>query len=189
MTQGVLAPPQPLAGDFISIGADAYYPKVDSGGGRFATQCPAGDMADCSGLKQRCSSGDATCMAVVLDHYTTSFNWAAFNLGAVWLRPQWYLFSNSNITDVQSGGLTFVTGGGYTDSDEIRGHWGIARNSAFVGHTQDPTAPGANPYASDAGPFNPDTSLSCALLSNGAPIGGTYCLSVTEGITLSLEHL
>jgi cell migration-inducing and hyaluronan-binding protein len=34
----------------------------------------------------------------------------------------WYLFINSAITDVQNGGITFVTGGGYTQSDVINGH-------------------------------------------------------------------
>jgi len=46
-------------------------------------------------------------MATVLDHYTTSFNWANFNFAALWLRPQWYLVINSAITDVQGGGITF----------------------------------------------------------------------------------
>ena len=49
----------------------------------------------------------------LLDRYTTSFNWAAFNFAAIWLRPQWYLVTNSVITDVQQAGLTMVTGGGY----------------------------------------------------------------------------
>ncbi len=186
VTQGVLAPPQPLPGNFISIGADAYYTKVDTGASRFPTQCPAGDMADCSTV-QRCDSGDPACMVTVLDHYTTSFNWAAFNFAAVWLRPQWYLVSNSNITDVQAGGLSFVTGGGYTESDAIQGHWGIARNNAFVGHTQPTFAKGGNPWAEDSGPFNPDTGLSCALLTNGAPVGGTFCLSADQGISHSIN--
>ena len=43
------------------------------------------------------------------------YNWAHFNLAAIWLRPQWYLVINSVLTDIQSGGLTFVTGGGYTE--------------------------------------------------------------------------
>jgi hypothetical protein len=57
VTQGVLAPPQPQPGNFISIGADAYYPKVDSGASRFPTQCPPGENSDCSTV-QRCDSGD-----------------------------------------------------------------------------------------------------------------------------------
>lgn len=187
VTKGVLAPAQPLPGNLISIGADAYYPKVDSGGDRYATQCPPGDMVDCSMVK-RCTSGDAACEATVLDHYTTSFNWAAFNFSAIWLRPLWYLVSNSNITDVQAGGLSFVTGGGYTESDEIQGHWGIARNNAFVGQTQPTFAKGGNPYASDAGPFNPDSGLSCALQSDGKSAISSFCLDANEGIVLSLSN-
>ena len=183
VTQGVLAPPQPYAGNFISIGADAYYPKVDNGGDHYPTQCPTGQ--DCSTVP-RCTSGDANCVATVLDHYTTSFNWAPFNFAAIWLRPLWYLVSNSSITDVQAGGLTFVTGGGYTLSDEIQGHWGIARNSAFVGHTQ--PQPGGNPYAEDDGPFNPDSGLSCALQSDLKSPESSYCLSVNEGITISMSN-
>ena len=38
-------------------------------------------------------------MVTVLDQYTTSFNWAAFNFAAIWLRPQWYLVTDSVITD------------------------------------------------------------------------------------------
>jgi len=186
VTQGVLAPPQPQPGNFISIGADAYYPKVDSGASRFPTQCPPGENSDCSTV-QRCDSGDPACMVTVLDHYTTSFNWAAFNFAAIWLRPQWYFVVDSNITDVQAGGLSFVTGGGYTSADAIQGHWGMARNNAFVGHTQPTFANGGNPWAEDAGPFNPDTGLSCALLSNNAPVGGTFCLSVQEGISHSIN--
>ena len=92
-------------------------------------------------------------MATVLDHYTTSFNWPSFNFAAIWLRPQWYLVINSAITDVQGGGLTFVTGGGYTDSDEIPGHWGLAYKTVFVGETQPD-----NSYAFSGGPFNPTTA-------------------------------
>ncbi len=184
VTQGVLAPPQPQPGSLISIGADAYYPKVDGGGGRFATKCPDGDDSDCSS-QPRCSSGDPNCMATVLDHYTTSFNWAPFNFAAIWLRPQWYFVVNSNITDVQAGGLSFVTGGGYTEADAIQGHWGIARNTAFVGHTQPQTG---NPYASDAGPFNPDTGLTCAPQVGGTAPVVSFCLSAQEGISLSLNN-
>ena len=170
-------------------GSDAYYPQVDRGGGRFATQCPGGET-DCSSVPRCDSANIAACRVTVLNHYTTSFNWTETNFSAVWLRPQWYLFTNSNITDVQNGGLTFVTGGGYTQSDAILGHWAIARNDAFVGHTQPAAKDGGNPYAADAGPFNPDTKklgLRCATQADGAT-AGNYCLNADQGVSLPISN-
>ena len=130
-------------------------------------------------------------MVTVLDHYTSSYNWAHFNLAAIWLRPQWYLVINSVLTDIQNGGLTFVTGGGYTESDALPGHWALALKDIFVGATQ-PT----NPYALEGGPFNPTTAalagpnppttpygfkVSCALATNGQDPG--YCLDPIESVS------
>ncbi|WP_437972150.1 G8 domain-containing protein [Sorangium sp. So ce260] len=167
-----LAPvPNPMAPD--SSKAD-YYPGVDQGGGRFATRC---DGADCSTVP-RCSAGDEkACMVTVLDRYTSSFNWAQTNMSAIWLRPQWYLFVNGFLSDVQNGGLTFVTGGGYTESDVPPGHWALARKSVFVGATQP-----KNPFASAAGPFNARSGLSCDTED------GNRCLSRREGISMPLDN-
>ncbi|HEX7288012.1 MAG TPA: G8 domain-containing protein [Candidatus Angelobacter sp.] len=183
VTEGALAP------DPASERSDGYYPRVDQGGGRFATQCPAGET-DCSAIPRCDSANIAGCMVTVLNHYTTSFNWTENNFSAVWLRPQWYLFSNSNVTDVQNGGLTFVTGGGYTRSDAILGHWAIARNDSFIGHTQPTAEKGGNPYADAAGPFNPATrakGLKCATQKSGAT-AGNYCLDVDQGISLPITN-
>ena len=171
------------------IGSDAYYPQVDRGGGRFATQCPSGDFADCSKVVRCDSTHLPNCLVTVLDHYTTSFSWTETNFSAVWLRPQWYLFSNSALTDAQNGGLTFVTGGGYTQSDAVKGHWAIARNDAFIGNAQPATG---NPYASNAGPFNPDTlkldpTFACAKQDDGAT-AGSYCLNVKAGISMPISN-
>ena len=154
--------------------ADDYYPKVDPGGGRFATICNGGD---CSNVP-KCGDGFLqNCMITAIDRFTTSFNWPETNFAAVWLRPQWYLLSNSAITDVQNGGLTFVTGGGYTASDVVPGHWALVRKSVFIGNTQAPvTAAGEKDFASNAGPFNPN-GLACAGNS------GQYCLSAAEGVS------
>src|SRR6185503_12434801 len=134
--------PNPLA---KPTGDKDYYPDIDENGQRFATRC---NNADCSSTPPRCGKGNlADCMVTVLDRYTTSFNWAPFAIAAIWLRPQWYLVSNSVITDVQQAGLTFVTGGGYTAGDVVPGHWALVRNSVFIGHTQED-----NPYASNGGP-------------------------------------
>lgn len=123
------------------------------------------------------------CAATVLDRYTTSFNCAQTNFSAVWLRPKWFLVKNSAVTDVQTGGLNFVTGGGYTRSDIPVGYWSLVRNSAFIGHSQAFTANNvpANPYASEAGPFNPYAFTQC---DNGS--APDHCMSFTQGLTFLL---
>ncbi len=185
VTYGSLAP-DPLTDP---SGSDKYYPQVDRGGGRFATKCPDGAFTDCSQVIRCDSTHEDACMATVLDHYTTSFSWTETNFAAIWLRPQWYLLSNSAITDAQNGALTFVTGGGYTESDTVKGHWAIARNDVFIGNTQPATG---NPYASNAGPFNPDTlmrdpNFTCAKQPSGAT-AGNYCLNVAAGVSLPISN-
>ncbi|MEI9979394.1 MAG: hypothetical protein WDN23_10405 [Edaphobacter sp.] len=120
--------------------------------------------------------GIAGCAATVIDHYTTSFNWAQTNIAAIWLRGAWFLLDNSSITDVQNGGLTFISGGGYSRSDAPQGYWSVLKNSVLVGNTQ-PTDPSGNPYASNAGPFNPKGLTNC---SSGQP---AYCVSQNDGIS------
>jgi hypothetical protein len=160
-----------------------YYPTVDTGGGRFPTVCPA-DGSDCS-TALKCSSGQTqNCTVTVLDRYTTAFNWTETNFAAIWLRPQWYLLLNSAISDVQNGGLTFVSGGGYSRSDVVQGRWALARKSAFIGNTQDPTV---NPFASNAGPFNSATPLRCATQVNSSANVGNFCLAADEGLSMPLS--
>lgn len=164
--------------------ADDYYPKVSQGGGRFATLCPS-DSMDCSGnLAPRCGSGNlAACMVTVIDRYTSSFHWAETNFGAIWLRPQWYLYTNSVLTDVQNGGITFVTGGGYTKSDLIQGHWALARKSVFIGRTQ-PVPPAGQPaYALETGPFNPRGIPATSTICNG-----NHCLSANDGVSFPISN-
>lgn len=127
------------------------------GGFRKATLCP-NDTDDCSTVSV-CSTGDpGNCAVTVLDRFTTSFNWAETNFSAIWLRPFWHLVLNSAITDQLIGGLTFVTGGGYTRSDVPAGLWDLARKSVFIGNTQ---APAGSPYALAGGPVNPSSGLTC----------------------------
>jgi hypothetical protein len=158
--------------DWPNRQSDDYYPKVSQGGGHFPTLC---DQTDCSGPSvSRCDKGDEkSCTIIALDKYTSSFHWTELNVGAVWLRPQWYLFINSFLSDVQHGGLSFVTGGGYTLSDAPKGHWALARKSVFVGNTQN-----GNPYASNAGPFSKG-GLKCDS-DNPSPL---YCLSQDEALS------
>ncbi len=118
--------------------------------------------------------GIANCAATVIDHYTTSFNWAQTNIAAIWLRGAWFLLDNSSITDVQNGGLTFISGGGYSRSDAPQGYWSVLKNSVLVGNTQ---SVDSNPYASNAGPFNPKGLTNC---SSGQP---AYCVSQNDGIS------
>jgi len=183
--QNLLAAPTkaPPGSDAATVAAAAkaaadYYPSIGDGG-HFATQC---STEDCSTLPKRCSAGSPdACMVTVLDHYTTSFNWAAFNFAAIWLRPQWYLVTDSVITDSQQAGLTIVTGGGYSDSDVIPGHWALVRKSVFIGNTQE-----NNPYASNGGPFNPK-ALRCAMDANGNR-PASFCLEKDEGVSHQMSN-
>ena len=173
--------PDPAA----SEAGDNYYPHA-KGGVRHATSCdprPDGTY-DCSKVEAPCSDGhEQHCAATVLDHFTSSFHWSAFNYSAIWLRNQWFLMTNSVLSDVQGGGLTFITGGDYTHSSIIKGYWALARNSVFIGHTQPNDT--AHPWSSDAGPFNKDSGLRCewqiAKMNAQA-----YCLSKAEGISIQL---
>ena len=120
----------------------------------------------------------------ILDRYTSSFHWTETNFGAIWLRPQWYLYTNSVLTDVQNGGLSLVTGGGYTRSDTINGHWALARKSVFIGSTQTEEE---NPYTSNAGPFNKKTYELDGFKCDNSIAKINYCLSKDQGISIPLS--
>jgi len=168
-----------------------YYPTLRDGG-FFPTLC--GSDRDCASNDfntgaPRCSENNPFCTVTVLDRYTTSFNWHSLNFAAVWLRPFWYLMTDSVITDPQQAGVTFITGGGYDASSVIPGHWALLRKSVLIGNTQDcPTCEiKTNPYASNGGPFNPASGLRCAEYPNGdRPID--YCLSKAEGISHQMSN-
>ena len=157
--------------------ADNYYPQVDPGGGRFPTRCD-GATADCSTVPV-CANGPghANCMVTVLDRFTSAFNWTETNFAAIWLRPQWYLVTNSVLSDVQNAGLTFVTGGDYTNASTIEGHWALARKNVFIGHTQPD-----NPFAANGGPVNPASGLKCDTAA------GNHCLLEAEGVAYPLSN-
>jgi len=173
-----------------SVDNETYYP-ITNGGGRFGTLCPAGK--DCSSSDPttgvpRCDTDKvANCKVTVLDRFTSSFNWAPTNFSALWLRSGWYLLINSAISDVLNGGVTMVTGGGYTLSDAPLGYWGLTRKTAFVGNTQTCDATKCdNPFALNSGPVNPFSAefavtepykkLTCEKLSNGA-YPGNVCFN------------
>lgn len=175
-----------------------YYPGVVAAGQRIPTRC-SDESKDCNttnGSNQVCTypgtdNGEANCMVNVLDHFTTSFNWTQTNFAAVWLRANWFLFTNGAITDQQHAGITMIPGaGGYEQS--LPGVWVLADKSVFIGHTQ-PQADqaGFNPYASDAGPFVTDTDNQKNLLS-GVPCDSSssttsFCNSFAEGISVPFD--
>ncbi len=174
--------------------SNIYYPKLS--GFRNPTQCPAATAEnpnpDCSIAPPCASVGENknNCMTTVLDHYTTSFNFAQFNFAAIWLRPWWFLVTDSAITDSQYGGLNFVTGGGYTHSDAPAGFWSLAYKSVLIGNSQkvvDGNGTPANPYASNAGPFNPTAAgmgIDPAKCENNT---FNYCLSKDNAISIQLD--
>ncbi len=159
-----------------------YYPVITDL--HNPTICNPGMNNDCSaGLTGRapCDGGDyyGTCTVTKLDHYTTSFNYAQTNFAAIWLRKGWDLFSNGAVTDVQSGGLNFITGGGYTRSDVNLGEWLVARNTVLIGKSQGDE----NPFASEVGPFNEDSGLGCDNTSSQAT---SYCAYADGGVSFNL---
>jgi hypothetical protein len=169
-----------------------YFPSV-TGGNRHATlgdvdfdgkalsfcgpnnpSNPNADLHDCSAKPAFCGDvKNPACAPTILDHFTTQFHWAESNFAALMLRNQWYLVRNSVITDVQNGGLNFVTGGGYTAADRLPGLWQLAYKSVFIGQTQP-----NNKFALDGGPFNP-AGLKCDSAANATG----HCLSLAEGVS------
>jgi hypothetical protein len=178
----------PIAPSPSNLTGRTYYPTVTSL--RNPTVCEGADnpnsKVDCSKAPPCAATGENKnlCMATVLDHYTTSFNYAQTNFAAIWLRPWWYLVTDSAITDSQYGGLNFVTAGGYTRSDAPAGFWSVVYRSVFIGTSQagdDEFGTPANAYASNAGPFNPTTGLECASSSLSS------CVSVKDGVAMQLN--
>ena len=131
-TLHAIANPNPLP-------ANAY-PMMNGDLRQHATVCANASTpgSDCSTVPVCTGTGpnEALCAATLIDHYTTSFNWSQKNFAAVWLRGWWYLLRDSAVTDVQGGGLTFISGGGYTRSDAAQGFWNLSQRTLFVGNTQ-----------------------------------------------------
>ena len=122
------------------------------------------------------------CAVTVLDRFTSSFHWAHGNFSAIWLRPQWFLVTNSVLSDVQNGGLSFVSGGDYTHASVIGGYWALARNTVFIGNTNNYDHAQNNPFARNIGPFNNSSGVGCDLIRDkGAP---GYCLNSAAGISM-----
>ena len=158
-----------------------------------ATKCPSDNKGgyNCtsftSGQISSCNNGEALpyCAVTVLDHFTSSFHWAQTNFAAIWLRPQWYLVDNSVLTDVQNGGLSFITSGTYDRSAVVEGDWAVVRTSVFIGNTQ---KEGTNSYASNLTPFQhtfaPEDGLPC---QNGRQ-PSLMCANANEGVSLPIDN-
>lgn len=124
-----------------------------------------------------CIKGDTSgCTVTVIDSYTSSFHWGQQNWSAIWLRNNWFLFTDSALTDIMGPGLTMVSGGSY--DQVINGYWALTRRSVFVGQTQS-----GNDFATSAGPkLNTATGLKC----EGNQ--GAYCLFSSEGISIPTDN-
>lgn len=119
------------------------------------------------------SSNPDSCIATVIDRFTTSYNWAQTNFGSVWLRPWHYLFVNSAITDQLFGGLGFVSGGSW--NQVLPQQLAITKDSIYVGLTQS----GVN----DAGKTGPDiTQGVCSTTgSQNEPEAMPFCYMEEDG--------
>jgi hypothetical protein len=149
------ANPYAITSDMLPIVGGDYYP-VMIGGDLCATSRPAGQDA---------GENAASCVMTLIDRFTTSFNWAPANFGAVWLRPQFYAFINGAITDQLFGGLTFVSGGSWNQAPP--GYFTITKDSVYVGTTQPDTM-------ADAGRAGPRFDIAnCGTAACPLPEDGT----------------
>jgi hypothetical protein len=166
------------------ICSDDYYPNIDDGQVKQATQCPTGQCDDPNATVIFCQeSNETNCLPTVINDYTSSFHWAQYNFSAIWLRARWHLVSNSFISDVQNAGLSFISGGDYTHSSAIKGLWELALKTVFVGSTQagvNGLTDQAHAFASVLTPFSP---ASAGLTCDNNNIG-LYCLSKNNSVTL-----
>lgn len=169
-----LAPPPPadLINDTTTLN-EFYYPRFSANPN--ATRCAG---SDCSTVAECSGDNVNSCAVTVLDRYTSAFNWTETNFSAIWLRRAFFTVINSAITNVLNAGLTFVTGGDYTQSSLLPGNFMLAANNVFIGNTEE-----GNPFSSNGGPFS-QGGLSCE-----NPISdNNYCLSVSEGISMPLSN-
>ena len=145
--------PYDITNDMLpNVGGD-YLPVLIGGVG-CATQRTAQDTG---------SNADS-CSLSLIDRFTTSFNWAPIDFGAIWLRPQFYAFTNGSVTDQLFGGITFVSGGAWTQAPP--GYFTITENSIYAGST--------HPDMSDAGRVGPAFDISaCASSACPLPVDGT----------------
>ena len=188
--------------------ADTTYWPMTSGL-RLPTRCPDADNPakvnpDCSTVPICAAGNEANCDAIVLNGFTTSFNFAEGNFAAVWMRSLWSLAVNSVISDPQNAGINLVTSGGYDTASVFPGYWGLVRQTALIGSSQwqnpNNSALAKNPYTSNAGPFNPfeatigtgETSkingLTCAIDPFNGNANNAYCMSQNDGVSFQVGN-
>jgi cell migration-inducing and hyaluronan-binding protein len=183
-----------------------YWPNIS--GLRLPTRCPDADQGkpnpECSAVDICASGNEANCDAIVLDGFTTSFNFAEGNFAAVWMRSLWSLAVNSVISDPQNAGINLVTSGGYDSASVFPGYWGLVRQTALIGSSQwqnpNNSALAKNPYTSNAGPFNPFTAtigtganseikgLTCAVDPFNGNANNAFCLSQNDGVSFQVSN-
>ena len=150
---GKAKPSDVLQNDFARPGVDGNFqpiePNTAGPNGAFFTGCA--QQAKFGDTKAALAPNTKSCVVSVIDRFATSYNWAEVNFSSVWLRPWFYLFSNSAITDQLFGGLTFVTGGSWFQVPPA--YFSIAKNGLYIGTSQ--TEPKTNRYARRSGPIFP----------------------------------
>jgi hypothetical protein len=190
---------------------DTYWPITT--GLHHPTRCKEADKnpntdfncGDEATTKVCANSAEGNCDVLTLDQFTTSFNWAQQNFAAIWLRPLWALVVNSVVSDVQNGGINFVTSGDFSKAAVINGFWALARKTVYIGTIQWRNAQSAlsdNPLTSNAGAFNPFvsktlksadgsgflTGLACAVDPVSGANNVSYCLSKNDGVSVQLSN-
>jgi len=149
-----VANPYAITNDMLPIVGGDYYPVMIGG----SLCADSRTIADGSGANAE------SCVLTLIDRFTTSFNWAPPNFGAVWLRPQFYAFVNGAVTDQLFGGLTFVSGGSWNQAPP--GYFTITKDGVYAGTTQ----PDTMRDAGRAGPLidiADCATTACPLAENG----------------------
>ena len=173
--------------------SDLYYPHVLCFS-RMASVCPAYvHTLDCSekSVPVQCAHCSAplnspmvNCAVTVLYRFTSSFHCAHGNFSALWLRPQWFLLTNSVLSDVQNGCLIFVSRVDYTHSSVISSYWALSRISVFICNSIYSDYAQNNPFSRYICPFNYSSGVGCDLIRDkGAP---GYCLNSAAGISMPI---
>jgi cell migration-inducing and hyaluronan-binding protein len=152
--------------------AKAYYPRYS--GLRHPTVCDAnaadGAPNSCSTARCDFAKTPEFCVPTIFSHYTSSFNFAESNFGAIWMRSSFLLLDHAFLSDVQGPGVTMVTGGDYTRSNLPVGYWGLTTNSIFVGATQ------------------PDNVDAAAQGPKDCDRGGNFCLDRASGTAFPVTN-
>ncbi|MFC3228218.1 hypothetical protein ACFOGJ_13315 [Marinibaculum pumilum] len=168
---------------------DDYYPHMT--GYRIPTACtPSANMNDpgdtcvqMAQAKQQCENEDPDhCAPTVIDSFTTQFNWAETNFGAIWLRSGWNLADRLFMSDVMNGGIGLISGGDYTRSSVPLGYWAVLSHSVFVGQTQK-----GNGFAAPGGPVGTDGISICDGRKEGFSHGNA-CLSKAASVSYPLSN-